>query len=190
MTRSLLYCTACGGYVGPYQRYVPPDDAGGEPRTYWCPHCVARRPAPNVSRTSRLCESCGQAVPLGLRYCGYCGAAADSAAAGATAHAPADVPVDARQALLRRIAQILSLVANPPGRRDRRQPGDREGPYQFWFDGGAGAEITGGATQYSFADGALAWDGVALGSGVDIRLVDGCRVHIAIDSPRRDPLAG
>jgi len=53
------------------------------------------------------------------------------------------------------VARILDLIGAVPNRRDRPLPGDVEGRFDFWFDGGACIEMT-GWNEYKFADGAVA----------------------------------
>jgi hypothetical protein len=55
------------------------------------------------------------------------------------------------------LAELLRCVADPPGLRQQPRAGDLEGPWEFWFDGGAGVAITGGGWRYAFADGRQAW---------------------------------
>jgi len=62
------------------------------------------------------------------------------------------------------LAHVLRCMADPPNVRDLPGPGDIDGPYEFWFDGGAGINITGGGTRYFFTDGSKAW----VGSGLPI----------------------
>lgn len=53
------------------------------------------------------------------------------------------------------VARILQLIATVPNRREVRQPGDLEGVYDFWFDGGA-IELITGTTRFVFQDGTVA----------------------------------
>jgi hypothetical protein len=55
------------------------------------------------------------------------------------------------------LAQVLRCMSDPPNLRASPGPGDVDGPYEFWFDGGAGINITGGGTRYVFTDGGEAW---------------------------------
>jgi hypothetical protein len=43
----------------------------------------------------------------------------------------------------RAVADILRCIAETPNRRERPDPGDLEGSFDFWFDGGAGKFETG-----------------------------------------------
>ena len=46
---------------------------------------------------------------------------------------------------------ILSLIANPPNRREHPLQDDPAGSFAFWFDGGAAEQHTGGGTHYYFS---------------------------------------
>jgi hypothetical protein len=80
-----------------------------------------------------------------------------------------------------RVAHILGLIENPPNRRTRPLPGDPEGHYDFWFDGGAATLHTGGGTHYEFAGGASAVQPYPREQGypdVYIRFPDGVNVTV------------
>jgi hypothetical protein len=49
-------------------------------------------------------------------------------------------------------AQVLQLVATLPNRRSEPTSGDISGKFDFWFDGGAGRNIT-GWNEYDLVDG-------------------------------------
>lgn len=83
---------------------------------------------------------------------------------------------------LREVAALLARVCSPPNRRDRPQEGDLAGRFDFWFDGGACAQDTGGWSTYRFANGDEVIDhGFCLGPPtlhVDIHFADGRQVDI------------
>lgn len=54
-----------------------------------------------------------------------------------------------------RVAEILRLIAAPPGLRRQAAAGDLPGDFDFWFNGGAGRQHTGSA-HYEFTDGTKA----------------------------------
>jgi hypothetical protein len=53
------------------------------------------------------------------------------------------------------VAEILQCIGAPSNKRDTPVAGDLEGPFDFWFDGGAATIMT-GTMEYSFASGARA----------------------------------
>jgi hypothetical protein len=55
------------------------------------------------------------------------------------------------------VATVLHCIASPPNRRERPSVGDLEGNYEFWFDGGAAINQTGGGVVYTFANGTHAF---------------------------------
>lgn len=59
-------------------------------------------------------------------------------------------------ARLEDVARVLSLVARMPGRSEKPRPGDLEGAFDVWFDGGACRFVT-DYNEYCLADGAMAW---------------------------------
>ena len=76
------------------------------------------------------------------------------------------------------IARILESIASVPNRRDRPRIDDLEGPFDFWFDGGACTIMT-GSVEYVFEEGTVATVGAPLPVlSVTIRFTDGKRVLI------------
>jgi hypothetical protein len=76
------------------------------------------------------------------------------------------------------VAEILRCIATPPNKRDRPVAGDLQGPFDFWFDGGA-AKIQTGYVEYNFASGARATVGAPVPAlSVSIDFADGCRVRV------------
>lgn len=69
-------------------------------------------------------------------------------------HVPPGPPAD-----LSALVHVLSLVARAP-RRTEPRPGDIEGDYDAWFDGGAMSHDT-DFNRFHFADGAEAWLGTS-----------------------------
>jgi len=85
-----------------------------------------------------------------------------------------------------RVAAILSMIASPPGKRDKHSPGDAEGDFDFWFDGGACQYHTGTA-HYHFTDGAVAIVAApATWLWVRIAFADGSRVNVCEERLRED----
>ncbi len=76
------------------------------------------------------------------------------------------------------VAGILELIHAVPNKRERPLPGDREGRFSFWFDGGACREIT-GYNEYVFRDGVVAQVGSCIPAlSVTIHFPDGRRVQV------------
>lgn len=89
-------------------------------------------------------------------------------------------------ARLDEVARILGLAALMPGRRDRPRPGDLEGPYDVWFDGGACRYLT-SLNQFDFADGASAWlSTVSVALKGAVTLASGETVSFLQEAPRAD----
>ena len=59
---------------------------------------------------------------------------------------------------LETVARVLNLIVRPPNKRTSPEPGDLEGNYDYWFDGGA-CRFDTGSTRYDFSDGTVAWGG-------------------------------
>jgi len=72
----------------------------------------------------------------------------------------------------REVADILLAIAAPPRRRKERRPGDVQGAYDEWFDGGAIKTVT-GWKEYHFANGTVAIVHATLTLRADIRLPTG-----------------
>jgi hypothetical protein len=51
------------------------------------------------------------------------------------------------------LSRILAMIASPPNARREPLPEDPDISASFYFDGGACVEITGGGSDYYFADG-------------------------------------
>lgn len=75
------------------------------------------------------------------------------------------------------VSRVLWSIHAPPNRRERPVPGDMEGDYSFWFDGGACRVIT-GSTRYEFRDGTVASVSVMPRLGVWIRFANGQTVSV------------
>jgi hypothetical protein len=85
-----------------------------------------------------------------------------------------------------RVAAVLASIAAPPRKRGKPQPGDIDGDFDFWFDGGACKFHTGSA-HYHFTDGAAAV--VACPASwlwVQITFGDGERVEIHQVKPQQN----
>jgi hypothetical protein len=66
------------------------------------------------------------------------------------------------------IARVLQLIATRANARRRRRPGDLDGPFDQWFDGGA-VRAGDGETIYQ------------LGDGTRVRVADDPRLAITIE---------
>ena len=75
------------------------------------------------------------------------------------------------------VARILQLIATVPNRREVEQPGDLEGDYNFWFDGGA-IELITGTTRFVFQDGTIAEVAVVPTLSLNINFRDGHVVKV------------
>ena len=78
------------------------------------------------------------------------------------------------------LSHMLRCIADPPGVHQDPRPGDMEGPFEFWFDGGAGIGITGGGWRYAFQNGGEAWVGGGFGAPFTANVVcpNGMRLRI------------
>jgi hypothetical protein len=85
-----------------------------------------------------------------------------------------------------RVADILRLIADTPGRRETAAAGDVAGEFDYWFDGGA-CRLETGVTRYVFTDGSRASVVVLPYLGVGITFPDGEEVSVV---QRRDPAPG
>lgn len=73
------------------------------------------------------------------------------------------------------LARILELIAQQANRRDRAIPGDVEGQFDYWFDGGA-CRVQTGSVEFEFLDGTAARLGVPVPSlSLSVRFPDGGR---------------
>lgn len=75
------------------------------------------------------------------------------------------------------VARILELIRRPPNLRREPRPGDLEGDFDQWFDGGAIKGVT-GSTYYHFADGSRATVPVTVQPRVTIVFPDGWSVSV------------
>lgn len=87
------------------------------------------------------------------------------------------LPLTHRPVFLDDIARILSLIHAPPNLRQQPRPGDIEGDFDEWFDGGARQFVT-GHTQYQFSDGSSAVVQVTPKLHLSIRCSNGETVHL------------
>ena len=78
------------------------------------------------------------------------------------------------------VARILQAIGSPPNRRERPMPGDEQGCFDFWFDGGAATFQT-GWTEYTFVDGTRARVAVTPLLSVTIELPNGRVVTVQQD---------
>jgi hypothetical protein len=84
------------------------------------------------------------------------------------------------------LARIHRLRAEAPNRRAAPGPGDLEGDYDFWFDGGACRLVT-GVTLHEFADGSRTHQLVIPALELAVEFPDGRSVRVASFSPDRTP---
>lgn len=75
------------------------------------------------------------------------------------------------------VADLLSLIADPPNCRDRPIEGDLDGDFDFWFDGGACKDVT-GDRRYVFKEGHKASMPTTPGLVVSIKFADGRSVQL------------
>jgi hypothetical protein len=80
------------------------------------------------------------------------------------------------------VANVLRCIATVPNRRDAPVPGDLQGGFDFWFDGGA-AKIETGCIEYRLTNGTKAIVGAPIPAlSVTIEFPDGCRVRVQQES--------
>ena len=77
----------------------------------------------------------------------------------------------------RDIAKIVQCIATPPNRRSQPKPGDLNGSFDFWFDGGGARQVT-GWTEYELADGIRAKVDAIPSLSITIDFPNGSRVTI------------
>ena len=75
------------------------------------------------------------------------------------------------------VARVLQLISEVPNKREKPQPGDLAGTFDFWFDGGACRIIT-GSTEYVLTKGIKVEVIVTPGLNVKIQFPDGRSVDI------------
>lgn len=76
------------------------------------------------------------------------------------------------------VAEVLQRIGSPPNRREQPIPGDVQGEFDFWFDGGA-CKIHTGSVAYEFTNGACATVAAPVPTlMVEIQFADGCRVRV------------
>jgi hypothetical protein len=83
-----------------------------------------------------------------------------------------------------RVARVLRLIAEKPNARSAPTPGDVEGEFDVWFDGGA-VRVHTGYEVFRFADGTKAIQSALPWLEVGIRFADGRQISIAEDKERR-----
>jgi len=75
------------------------------------------------------------------------------------------------------VANFLTCIGRSANRRERPTVGDLSGSSDFWFDGGAGRQIT-GWTEYCLIDGTRATVDVVPALAVTIEFPNGCVVEV------------
>ena len=75
------------------------------------------------------------------------------------------------------VAEVLEMIHGAPNMRNRPLPGDLQGEFDHWFDGGAVKVVT-GCTEYFFRNGVSAHVPVIPTLCVLIRFPDGRSVTI------------
>ena len=89
------------------------------------------------------------------------------------------MPVELEAVLLH-----LSSIDSPQNLRSTRQPGDLDGKFDRWFDGGAMKVVT-GWNEYHFADGTLAVVPTTPTLQIEMRLPSG--VFVTVNEQRHAP---
>jgi len=79
--------------------------------------------------------------------------------------------------LAARIADMLTTMSDLPNPRRQPVPGDLEGDFTMWFDGGAVRHDT-GLSRFVFADGTTAVTGTSLAFSVTVRFADGMAIRV------------
>ena len=80
------------------------------------------------------------------------------------------------------VAEVLTLLSTRPNSRDRPIPGDLDGPFDFWFDGGS-ARIQTGWVEYALTDGTRVTVGAPVPAlSIVIDFPNGCRVRVQQES--------
>lgn len=78
----------------------------------------------------------------------------------------------------RAVARVLELLATEPHRRDVPHAGDRQGDFDYWFDGGACRVLT-GSVEFELDDGTLVRSSAPMPHlALTIRFPDGRRVRV------------
>jgi hypothetical protein len=85
---------------------------------------------------------------------------------------------------LEHMSRLLARIANTGPIRSKPQPGDLEGDFHGWFDGGAFRDDTGDRT-FSFVDGSMATVRVWDVFDITMELPDGSVVDLRERAPRR-----
>jgi hypothetical protein len=75
------------------------------------------------------------------------------------------------------LAHVLALIGDPPNRRRIPRPGNLEGDFTAWFDGGAIREVA-GYTDYHLSDGTVASVGVLPWLEVNLEFAGGERASV------------
>lgn len=83
---------------------------------------------------------------------------------------PGQVPIE-------KVLEILQIINHPPNIREQPLPGDLEGEFDYWFDGGAIQYVT-GYTIYRFKDGTEATWYVVPKLSLSIEFANGMKVGI------------
>jgi hypothetical protein len=83
------------------------------------------------------------------------------------------------------IARLIAFAQNERNRRNRPLPGDLEGEFDQWFDGGAVQWVT-GVTRYFFHNGATARTPIMPPFDTYVYFPDGRSVTIRGDGTRDD----
>ena len=83
----------------------------------------------------------------------------------------------ARRVTEAEIARVLQLIASRTNARRRRRPGDLDGPFDQWFDGGA-VRVAGDETIYQLGDGTRVRAAALPTLSLTIELRDGITVVI------------
>lgn len=87
----------------------------------------------------------------------------------------------ARRVGVRELADLLDRLESQGNRRDQPLPGDLEGDFDFWFDGGACHMFT-GWNEFTFVDGTVARLATTPALSLELQFLDGRRVRVHQES--------
>jgi hypothetical protein len=85
---------------------------------------------------------------------------------------------------LRTVSRVLDSIETQPGLRAEHRPGDLDGHFDQWFDGGAVKFVT-GWNEYHFVDGTFALIPTTPTLHVEIRLPSGS--YVIVSEQRQAP---
>jgi len=81
------------------------------------------------------------------------------------------------------VARVLDVLSTTPNRRDTPRTGDKQGNFDFWFDGGA-CRVQTGRLEFEFLDGTAVHVGAPIPVlSLTIRFPDGRQVRVQQEAP-------